>query len=49
MYECATIYMRVTVSTKPDMLKLWGCDESLAAIGTTGFRNKTFELLQGTD
>jgi hypothetical protein len=41
--------MRVTLNTKPDMLRLWGFDESLAAIGTTGFRNKTLELFQGTN
>ncbi len=40
--------MMVTIITKPDMFRLWGCDESLAAIGTTGFRNKTLEIIQGT-
>ncbi len=39
--------MRVTISTKPDMLRLWGCDESPAAMGLPGSGIRPLNYFRG--
>ena len=43
-----TISMRVIIITIPEIIRLWGYNESLAPKRTAGFRNNTLELIQGT-